>query len=135
MQNLLIGELIIAMKIAEDKKALLFITSDKKELIVRVVGGCCSETWIENVELPVNGFPAEILSIENLDMPSLGNKNEYEIITYYGCKILTDAGDIIIEYRNSSNGNYGGGLCWPGGDYYYPGVYSQNFSKNIWKNI
>jgi len=29
-------------------------------------------------------------------------------------KIATDYGDIIIEYRNESDGVYGGDLAWPG---------------------
>ena len=134
MKNELIGKTILGMKIADDKKAILFIT-DAGELIARADGDCCSDTWVENIELPVKGFPAKIVSIDNLDMPDLGQQDNCDVMAYYGAKIVTDKGDIVIDYRNSSNGYYGGNLCWPGDDYFYGGVYGQNVSKNVWKDI
>jgi hypothetical protein len=130
MKNPLIGKTITKMMIAKDKQAILFITDE--ELIVRTDGDCCSETWVENIELP--GFPAKVLAVENLDMPDLGSPNDYDVIEYYGCKITTDKGDIVIDYRNSSNGYYGGNLCWPGDDF-YGGVFNQNLSRNEWVDI
>ena len=135
MSNPLIGETITDIKIAEDKKAILFITKDIGQMIVRVDGDCCSSTWIENIELPVNGFPTKVSAVENLDMPDLGSKEGYDVIAYYGCKIITDKGDIIIDFRNESNGYYGGNLCWPGDKYFYGGVHGQNISNNDWKEI
>lgn len=135
MENALIGKTINAMKIAEDKKAILFETTEGN-LVARADGDCCSSTWIENIELPVNGFPAKVISVEDLDLPNKKTKNEdYDVIAFYGCKITTDKGDIVIDYRNSSNGYYGGNLCWPGDDYFYGGVYGQNVSKEEWKEI
>jgi len=135
MENLLIGKTVTDMKIAEDKKAILFITTEG-ELIVRADGDCCSSTWVENINTPPMGFPAKILTIENLDMPNKETKTEdCEVIAYYGCRITTDKGDIDIDYRNSSNGYYGGNLSFPGDDYFYGGVYSQNVSNNDWKDI
>ena len=135
MENQLIGKTINAVKIAEDKKAILFETTEGN-LMARADGDCCSSTWIENIELPVNGFPAKVLTVENLDLPTKETKNEdYDVIAYYGCKITTDKGDIVIDYRNSSNGYYGGNLCWPGDDYFYGGVYGQNISKEVWKDV
>ena len=34
-------------------------------------------------------------------------------VEFYGLSIKTDKGEIVIDYRNSSNGYYGGSLCWP----------------------
>jgi hypothetical protein len=134
MENPMTGKTILAMKIAVDRKAILFVT-DAGELIARADGDCCSDTWVENVELPAMGFPAKILAIENLDMPDLGQSSEYDVIAYYGCKVVTDKGDIVIDYRNNSNGYYGGNLSWPGENYFYGGVYGQNISKNEWKDL
>lgn len=159
MEHCLIGKTIIAMNIASDGLALQIITSDKEEIIVRVDGDCCSHTWIEHVQLPPLGFPALVTDVDELtfeydDPPveepfnSQMEDNEYgeyddddddyeyddSVIVEYGCAIRTLKGDILIEYRNSSNGYYGGNLCWPG-DYFYGGVHGQNISNNQWVEI
>lgn len=106
--NPLIGKTITGMQIAEDKEALRFILSDG-ELIVSVDADCCSHTWIEHVELPALGFPAQVVAVDDLDLPgSDDNHPEHECLQVYGCKVTTDRGEIVIDYRNSSNGYYGG---------------------------
>lgn len=120
------------MKIADDKKAILFTTTDG-DMIVRADAECCSETWIENIELPASGFPAKVLSVDDLAMPELQQPEDGRI-EHYGCKITTNKGEIIIDYRNESNGYYGGSLCWPS-EHYYGGVFKQNVSSENWINI
>lgn len=135
MQNVLVGKKLLGMKIAEDREAILFQTDDG-DLVVRCDADCCSHTWVEHIELPALGFPALVVSADNLDMnkPDLSN-DEYECLRYYGFKIVTDKGEIVIDYRNSSNGYYGGSLAWPDSDYFYGGVFGQNVSKEDWKDI
>ena len=87
--------------------------------------------------MPSNKFPAKVISVNDIEMPNLGQPDEDETdedetIAYYGCKICTDKGDIIIDYRNESNGYYGGGLSWPDDTYYYGGVWGQNISEEKW---
>lgn len=132
-KNVLIGKILTGMKISEDKMALLLSTTEG-DLVVGTDADCCSHTWIEHVELPALGFPCLVTEVSDLNMPDLGSPDEYDVIAYYGCKISTDKGDIIIDYRNSSNGYYGGSLSWPG-DYHYGGVGGQNVSKQVWKEI
>ena len=63
-------------------------------------GDCCSRSWIESVSLPVMGFPAFVISAEDVEMPDLGNgDNDCGVIKYYGFKIKTDKGEILIDYR------------------------------------
>ena len=132
-ENILIGKLIEGIKIAEDKMALLFLT-DAGEFIARADAGCCSSTWIESVEIPFTEFPCRVLRIEDINMPYLGPMPGCDVVAYYGFKIVTDKGDIIIDYRNDSNGYYGGNIEWPDGDF-YGGVYGQNVSKCVWVDI
>lgn len=133
MEHCLIGKTIKEVKIADDKKAILFATEDG-DIIAKTDGDCCSSTWIEHIELPAMGFPAKVAAAENIDMPDLGSPDEYESIAYYGFKITTDKGVIVIDYRNESNGYYGGNLAWPG-DHFYGGVYGQNVSNEQWKTV
>lgn len=135
MTHCLVGKTIISIEIAEDKAALRFVLS-AGEIVAQCDAECCSQTWIEHVELPALSFPALVLSVENLDLSALrqDNHEELECLQFYGVKIITDRGEIIIDYRNSSNGYYGGDLIWPAEDH-YGGVFGQNNSKFEWRPL
>lgn len=135
-ENVLVGKTLTGMKIANDREAILFQTTDG-EIVVQVDADCCSYTWVEHIEMPALGFPATVVSVDDLEMPE-GKPSTFhadpDSLQFYGCKILTDKGEIVIDYRNDSNGYYGGSLSWPG-EYHYGGVYGQNNSKQEWVEI
>lgn len=135
--NVLVGKTVTGMKIADDRQALLFET-DAGAIKVLVDADCCSYTWIESIELPALGFPAKVSCVSDLNMPE-GEESAFhpdaDHLQFYGCKITTDRGDIVIDYRNDSNGYYGGNLSWPSDSYFYGGVYGQNISKEKWVEI
>ncbi len=135
MTNILENKIILDIKIADDQKALKFITNDG-EIIAKTDGDCCSNSWIENIDLPINGFPARVISVDNLDLDKESEgEHGSEVTQFYGLKITTDKGDILLDYRNESNGYYGGNLHWPDESYFYGGVYGQNISTENWINI
>lgn len=138
MSTCLVGKTVTGVKIAADREALLFETTDGN-IVCKVDGDCCSHTWIEEVETPALGFPAKVISMDSLEMPQTAAKTKTEYyedeMQYYGYKIVTDRGEIVIAYRNSSNGYYGGSLHWPDDGYYYGGVGGQNISKEEWQEL
>jgi hypothetical protein len=129
-KNVLVGRVLTGVQIAEDKEALRFLT-DGGEVIARCDADCCSHTWVESVDLPARGFPALVPSVENIELNADKDTQDGEL-QFYGCKIATDKGDIIIDYRNESNGYYGGSLSWPPDEHFYGGVYGQNVSNEKW---
>jgi len=134
MNTFLVGKTINKIMIAEDKQALLFSCEDG-EHIARTDGDCCSYSWVEHIELPALGFPATVQSVDDLPMPQVdSSENKDGEICVYGCKITTDRGEIIIDYRNLSNGYYGGNLAWPN-SHFYGGVHGQNISNEDWREI
>lgn len=136
MSNSLIGKTIIEMKIASDKLALLFVASTGEKLVAKVDADCCSRTWIESIEMPALGLPftvSDVVALE-LNKPDVSD-DTFECLQFYGAKLVTDKGDMVIDYRNESNGYYGGSMCWPGEDYFYGGVYGQNVSSEEWVDI
>lgn len=137
MSNLLIGKTIAEVLIADDKEALLFVTIEGEKLVARVDADCCSHTWIESVELPALGFPFTVVDCEDLDGVKEAEDIDYNYIQYYGAKLTTDKGDLVIDYRNSSNGYYGGNIVWPDdeGNRFYGGVHGQNVSNENWVEI
>jgi hypothetical protein len=108
----------------------LFVTSEGN-VIVKTDAACCSHTWIENIQLPALGLPAKVISVDD----SYFESQEDGELKIYGCTIKTDKGEIVIEYRNESNGYYGGSLSWPDDKYFYGGVYGQNVSTMNWQNV
>lgn len=131
MHHVLLGKTITGVKIASDKKALLFSTNECA-IVARADADCCSNTWVEHVELPAMGFPAKVISATNIPMEGSTDDGELKV---YGFKIETDKGAIILDYRNESNGYYGGDLVWPGDHYFYGGVYQQNISTEQWEEV
>jgi hypothetical protein len=132
-ENPLIGRTLLSVEIAKDREALRFVT-DAGELVVCCDADCCSHTWVEGIELP--RLPAVVVSVRDLEMPTREDPSKFceypEVISFYGCEILTNRGALVIDYRNNSNGYYGGSLSWPG-DYFYGGVHGQNKSAYEWE--
>jgi hypothetical protein len=67
-------------------------------------------------------------------MPDLGEMPDRDVVAYYGLKVTTDKGEMVVDYRNDSNGYYGGSLTWPGQSH-YGGVYGQNVPVLEWRGV
>lgn len=112
IKHILIGKIITDIQISKDRYSLIFRIKDEPPIVAECYAECCSETWIENIELPALGFPAVVVSVHDLDMPVPEDTSDYECLQVYGFRIVTDRGEIIIDFRNNSNGYYGGSLDW-----------------------
>lgn len=131
--NPLIGKTIIEVYLADDKQAIKFDVLDGEPIIAKTDGECCSVSWIEDLDMPLN-LIGTVVSVKDISMPDLGATDTQESVAYYGCMITTNKGSCVIDYRNESNGYYGGNLSWPG-DFFYGGEYGQNVSNETWKKI
>ncbi len=135
-KNPLIGKVITAVWLADDKKAIKFDVDDSEPVIARADGDCCSSSWIENVEAPEVLVGSSVVSVESLDLSGANERNdEYgDLVQHYGLRIRTALGACTLDYRNESNGYYGGSLSWPGDDF-YGGVHGQNVSNDDWRRL
>ena len=107
----LAGKHLSAVEISDDKTLLVFRLDDGRTLTYTAEGDCCSQSWIEHLTVPSDIAGAEVTGWAEQDM---GEKEEdYETIKVYQTSFLTAKGEIIVEYRNSSNGYYGGWLEGP----------------------
>lgn len=135
MSDFLIGKTVVKVQIAEDRMALRFEFDDGSELIGRCDADCCSHTWIENIEMPALGLPFKILEARDLELPE-DMEVDYEWVQFYGLAWTTDKGTLTIDYRNESNGYYGGSISWGLDDEdFYGGVYGQNVSNMDWRDV
>lgn len=132
--NPLIGRVINAVYVAVDGSAIRFDMLDGEPIVANAYGDCCSHTWIENVETPEN-LLGTVSEVEDLDLPPAEEDEEKRFsdnyIQFYGCKISTEKGSSTLDYRNESNGYYGGTLSWPG-DY---DSFTGDISKVDWKQV
>lgn len=133
-KNQLIGKTITAFELTNDRKALRFVVADGDPVIALCDADCCSETWVEHVSLPARGFPATVLDAADIKMPDLGNMPDRDVVAYYGFKVATDKGEMVVDYRNDSNGYYGGNLSWSEKSH-YGGVYRQNVPILEWRGV
>jgi hypothetical protein len=138
-EHILVGETVVDVKVAKDKQALKFTLADGRDIIAKVDGDCCSHSWIEHIELPTE-TPFKVISADSLDMNKEPDEKDGDYVQFYGFQIKTDKGDMIIDYRNSSNGYYGGNIWFPSREPeeyngYYGGVYGQNVSEQEWQEV
>ena len=136
-EHQLVGKKIVGVDLADDKKAVRFRLSGGEEIVAKCDAECCSRTYIEDINLPVQGLPAIVLSVDDVGLSYNEVRTDDlddDVTQFYACKIATTSGEILIEYRNESNGYYGGSLAWPG-DSFYGGVYDQNLSKMVWASL
>lgn len=119
----IIGKQIRNVSLNNEKDIITFTFLDGNNQQYGVAGDCCSHSWIEHLEIPNDIKGATILSVDDsnsvdetendaLNPVIQHNKDwssrEHESLLVYNTKFHTDKGDIVLEYRNSSNGYYGG---------------------------
>ena len=102
------------MTISDDGEQITFDCADRPSVTLKTYGDCCSYTWIESLDAP-DALLGTVRSVEDIDMPNLGNidgskHTDVDQVAYYGLKIVTERGVCVIDYRNDSNGYYGGSL-------------------------
>ncbi len=133
---MLIGKTIVQVFKASDDLAIKLVTDQGEDLIIRVDGDCCANSFFHHVDLPVS-LPFTITGIDEYTLDTVNG--EYGDVTdRYGCKINTTTGVMDIECRTEHNGYYGGNIVFPNSDeddYFYGGVFGQNVSNNDWVEL
>lgn len=106
----------------EGKTEIAFLFEDGSSRKFGVAGDCCSHSWIEHLETP-DSIPGAIITAveERGGVPwdgheckqkatGWGHECGHESLVVYNTRFRTNKGDIVLEYRNDSNGYYGGYL-------------------------
>ena len=112
----MIGKKLSSVFLSQDKSTIAFSFQDGTEKRFGVMGDCCSCSWIEHLEMPGDIDGATLLSVNDSDEVITSDHNDHDeehgddCISVYNTRFATDRGEIVLEYRNSSNGYYGGYL-------------------------
>lgn len=113
MEHPLLHKIITKIELADDRYSIRFTLDDGEEIIARCYAECCSDTWIESVINHDAAVGSPVLRVVALDLWER-KISECNWVTFYGLAIETANGRCTIDFRNSSNGYYGGELVWPG---------------------
>lgn len=118
-QHVLVGKIIKAIELTEDRCAIRFVLEDGTTIVARCYADCCSSTWIEDVINVDAALGSPVLNAEDIELPEpfckpTRHNIDEEEMQYYGFAVETANGRMTIAYRNSSNGYYGGSLSWEG---------------------
>lgn len=110
----MINRKLRSVALSADQEQITFEFQDGGTRAFGVEGDCCSHSWIEHLEMPGDIDGATLLSVEDSapitqDHDAHDGENP-ECINVYNTAFRTDRGDIVLEFRNSSNGYYGGYL-------------------------
>jgi hypothetical protein len=106
MFNELVGATIKSVVVSEEGTRLTFTTTDR---VYRydAFADCCSESWIESTDPLEELAGTTVLRIEQSPTQEVeGTRQEVDDIDFV--TFLTDKGYWKLEFRNSSNGCYGG---------------------------
>jgi hypothetical protein len=106
----LVGKRVLHIDVAPDGGSVLFQT-DNGPMVFDAEGDCCSRSWIEAISNAENLIGEVVTKVENRDLPAPDPQPaKYDCLAVYGNAIHTAKGECLIEYRNDSNGYYGGSL-------------------------
>jgi hypothetical protein len=111
--DVLVGKQVQELLMDEDREHIAFVT-DQGRYDFYCFADCCSESWINHVNFVDALIGGTVQSVDEVDMHSLlqvepeATRQEHDQVMFY--RIHTDKGTCVLEFRNSSNGYYGGEL-------------------------
>lgn len=118
-----IGKRIAKAELVNDGEQFRLTFIDGADATYSVEGDCCSRSWIEHLEQPAGLEGATITAVEDgggvpwdghecrkTDPTKWANDCGHDSLSVYNTIFRTDKGDVVLEYRNDSNGYYGGYL-------------------------
>ncbi len=106
----LVGMVLVNAWVDGDNNTELCLAFEEGVLVFETEADCCSSSWIEYLDHPANGYDAIIAEVSDESEYRMESDERHECLRYYQQVIKTTKGDLVIEYRNSSNGYYGGAL-------------------------
>ena len=105
----LVGTTVRAVFMDKDTQHYILFRTNLGDFVFVASGDCCSESWFS----AVNGLSALIdnkvtqaVEVDMGDVDDGRSRQEYD--TLYRITLVTNRGACDIEFRNSSNGYYGG---------------------------
>lgn len=104
----LLYKTILKLEIDEAGEYLRFTTNEKQVYVYYSEGECCSSSWFQYITGVMYLFNTQILDIKEIEINNNVIETKKGCIQLYKIEIDTTKGYVDFEYRNESNGYYGG---------------------------
>lgn len=114
------GVVLRAVTTEGDGERVILTLADGTRRVYEAEGDCCSTSWVEHITVPPDIDGATVLRVSEagygVDATDAQraecktHRKRLDVLRVYQTVLTTDRGDVVIEYRNSSNGYYGGSL-------------------------
>ena len=108
----LVGKIISKVELSDDTEFLAFTTIEGEVISYRTWGDCCSVSWFSHINGFSNLIGSKVLEVtqkeERVPTDAEEAEGDYEVLAIYAYTIKTEKGYCDIEFRNDSNGYYGG---------------------------
>lgn len=110
----LIGTKIVKVEMQDDT-TIVFNDISGITFSYQTFEDCCSSTWISHISGLNNLLNATVREVKERqfseeDQKKAEQEGDYDVLALYGYDIVTDKGICFLEFRNNSNGYYGGDL-------------------------
>lgn len=92
----------------DSSEYIVFFDWNEGSWVYKAVGDCCSISWFESINNATSLLDSQIIGIEIKPEKEASEPTVEESIKLYGYTLKTLKGYCDIEFRNSSNGYYGG---------------------------
>ena len=109
----LIGRKVLSYKFEDGGEKVVFET-DKGKIVYEAFGDCCSSSFFSDITGIDNLLGSEVLEVverqewSDEEIKKAEAQGSYDVLSLYGYLIKTARGTCDIEFRNDSNGYYGG---------------------------
>lgn len=102
---------LLSVEVTPDKGRLIFKFVDGYEARFVAEGDCCSQTWIEHLEAPADVRGQRLVAVDDARTLRTEDDPVHDCLQVYQTVFRTNKGETIsVEYRNASNGYFGGYL-------------------------
>ncbi len=106
----LVGQIVSELWLAPNKQYIQLQLQGHRVVAFYTEAECCSHSWIEHISGVAALIGQPIIAAGQLDLPTPDQDPEVDFIQAYSSTLVTAHGLFELEFRNSSNGNYGGRL-------------------------
>ena len=132
----LLGKNVLSVELSDCSTFLRFNLDNDDPVLWFSEADCCSDTWIEHVSIPHrwdwDKSPLRVSKVEYIEMgdvmPTRQDRDQLYGVTVHLEDVDRCSEKLHIEFRNSSNGYYGGYMT--AGDRANRALLSQNQSNN-----
>lgn len=113
MKKHLIGRKVLKVQLDAEKVYLNFVT-DTGDVLYGCYADCCSESWINHINGITELLGGTVQDVDEVDFFSIlkiepeATRQDFDQVLFH--RIKTEKGWCTLEFRNSSNGYYGGWL-------------------------